>query len=238
VEARPFQVDDDAKAAFGPRRETDAVGFDGRINRSKEAAMRIAIIGAGNVGGGLGTAFARAGHEVVFGVRDPESPKTSAALAAAPGSRATEPGEAVEGAEAVVFTLRPDALRDMVEGLPTLEGRVVIDSMNRFGGDPTRSTTQDLGDLLPGAKLAKAFNTIGFENYTTARERQTKVAMFVAGDDPEAKDVAMRLAGDIGFEAVDAGSLANTKPLEDMVKVWLALSQQFGRTVGFALSRG
>jgi predicted dinucleotide-binding enzyme len=48
----------------------------------------------------------------------------------------------------------------------------------------------------------------------------------------------MRLAGDIGFEAVDAGSLANTKPLEDMVKVWLALSQQFGRTVGFALSRG
>jgi predicted dinucleotide-binding enzyme len=62
--------------------------------------------------------------------------------------------------------------------------------------------------------------------------------MFVAGDDPEAKDVAMRLAGEIGFEPVDAGPLANTKPLEDMVKVWLALTQQFGRTVGFALSRG
>ena len=200
--------------------------------------MRIAIIGAGNVGGGLGTAFARAGHEVVFGVRDPESPKTTAALAAAPGSRATDPAEAVAGAEAVVFTLRPDSLRDMVEGLPSLDGRIVIDSMNRFGGDPTRSTTQDLAQLLPGAKLAKAFNTIGFENYTTAHERRTPAAMFVAGDDPDAKAVAMRLAGEIGFEAVDAGPLANTKPLEDMVKVWFALSQQFGRTVGFALSRG
>ena len=51
--------------------------------------MRIAIIGAGNVGGGLGTGLAQAGHEVVFGVRHPDSEKTRAALKAAPGSRAT-----------------------------------------------------------------------------------------------------------------------------------------------------
>jgi predicted dinucleotide-binding enzyme len=199
--------------------------------------VRIAIIGAGNVGGGLGTAFGRVGHEVVFGVRDPDSAKTRAALAAAPGSQAATPSEAVDGADVIVFTLRPDALPETAGSLPSLEGRIVIDSMNRFGGDPTRSTMHDLAALLPGAKLAKAFNTIGFENLTTARERRTPAAMFVAGDDPEAKATAMSLATEIGFDAVDAGPLTNAKPLEEMVRVWLALSVDHGRGVGFALSR-
>jgi len=200
--------------------------------------MRIAIIGAGNVGGGLGTAIGRAGHEVVFGVRDPESPKTKAALDAAPGSRAATPPEAIDGADVIVFTLRPDGLAETAASLPSLDGRIVIDAMNRFGGDPTRSTAHDLADALPGARIAKAFNTIGFENFTTAHDRETPAAMFVAGDDPDAKATAMRLATEIGFDAVDAGPLANAKPLEEMVKVWLALSQQLGRGVGFALSRG
>ena len=56
--------------------------------------MRIAVIGAGNVGGGLGSALAAAGHSVVFGVRDPASPKTTAALSAISGATATTPAEA------------------------------------------------------------------------------------------------------------------------------------------------
>jgi 8-hydroxy-5-deazaflavin:NADPH oxidoreductase len=200
--------------------------------------MRIAIIGAGNVGGGLGTALAATGHEVTFGVRDPNSDKTRAALAAAPGARAAAPGDAVGDADAIVFALRWDAVPETVAALPSLDGRVVIDAMNRFGGDPGRSTTDDLAALLPGARFAKAFNTIGFENLTSARERRTKAAMFVAGDDADAKRIALGLAEELGFEAVDAGPLANAKPLEEMVKVWLALSQTFGRTVGFAISEG
>jgi predicted dinucleotide-binding enzyme len=62
--------------------------------------------------------------------------------------------------------------------------------------------------------------------------------MFVAGDDPDAKRVAMDLAAQIGFVPEDAGGLANTKPLELMVRVWLALSQTHGRGVGFSLSQG
>jgi predicted dinucleotide-binding enzyme len=60
--------------------------------------------------------------------------------------------------------------------------------------------------------------------------------MFVAGDDPDAKRVAMELAAQIGFVPEDAGGLANAKPLELMVRVWLALAQTHGRGVGFALS--
>jgi len=200
--------------------------------------MRIAIIGAGHVGGGLGAGLAAAGHSIVFGLRDPSSEKTHAALAAAAGAVAVSPPDAVEGADVVIVALRPDAIATTLPELPSLDGRVVIDSMNRFGGDPTRSTVHDVADLLPGARVAKAFNTIGFENLTTARGRSTKAAMFVAGDDPEAKRVAMQLAADLGFQPEDAGGLANAKPLEEMVKVWLALTQEHGRGVGFAISEG
>jgi 8-hydroxy-5-deazaflavin:NADPH oxidoreductase len=200
--------------------------------------MRIGILGAGHVGGALGAALTAIGHEVVFGVRDPDSAKTREALGAAPGVRAAAPADAIADAEVIVVALRWAAVPDIVSGLPSLDGRIVIDAMNRFDGDPARSTTQDLADLLPGARLAKAFNTIGFENLTTARDRRTKAAMFVAGDDPDAKAVAMQLAEQLGFQPEDAGGLANTKPLEELVKVWLAVARRHGRTVGFALSDG
>ncbi len=200
--------------------------------------MRIAVIGAGNVGGGLGEAFAAVGHDVVFGVRDPESVKTQVALAAIPDATAVRPPEAVEGADVVVFAVRPDALGAVVADIPSLAGRIVIDAMNRLGGEPGRSTSDDLARLLPGARIAKAFNTIGYENFPTARERTVPAAMFVAGDDAEAKRAAMDLAAEIGFEPEDAGPLSNAKPLEEMVRVWLALAHVHGRGVGFAVSKG
>jgi predicted dinucleotide-binding enzyme len=201
--------------------------------------MKIAILGAGNVGGALGTAFAAAGHEVVFGVRDPASEKTQMALSAVDGARATEPVAAVDGADAVVFALRWDAVAGTVATLPPLDGRIVIDAMNRVSGPArTTSATEDLADLLPGARLVKCFNTIGFENLASARDRAVPAAMFAAGDDAQAKRVALDLAGQIGFDPQDAGPLANAKILEDMVKVWFALTQVHGRGVGFALSMG
>jgi hypothetical protein len=199
--------------------------------------MRIAIIGAGNVGGALGAAFASAGHSIVFGVRHPASPKCLKALAGAPGSTATAVAESVEGADVVIVTIRSEAIAETIPQLPSLDGRVVIDAMNRFTGDPARSTTQDLAELLPGARLAKAFNTTGYENYTTARERRIPAAMFVAADDAEARRVAMALATEIGFETFDAGGLVNAKPLETMVRVWLAVTASADRTIAFAMSR-
>jgi predicted dinucleotide-binding enzyme len=201
--------------------------------------MRIAVMGAGNVGGALGTALAAIGHEVVFGVRDPASAKTRAALAAAPGATAIDPATAAANADVIVFALRWDAVPDTVAALQSLDGRIVIDAINRLAGPPGGpSATEDLVGLLPGAKLVKCFNTIGFENLATARDRAVPAAMFVAGDDTDAKRVALDLAAAIGFDAQDAGPLANARVLEDMVKVWFAMTQTHGRGVGFAVSRG
>jgi len=198
--------------------------------------VRIAIIGAGNVGGGLARAFRAVGHYVIFGVRDPASAKTRAALDAAPGATATGAAEAVRGADVVVFALRWDAAAQTIPTIGALDGRIVIDAMNRFG--TPRSTAEDLVELLPGAKVAKCFNTIGAENFATARDRAVKAAMFVAGDDADAKRAALDLAAEIGFQAEDAGPLANARALEDMVKVWLSLAGIHGRGVAFAISPG
>jgi 8-hydroxy-5-deazaflavin:NADPH oxidoreductase len=143
----------------------------------------------------------------------------------------------VADADVVAFALRWPAAVEVIRELPSLDGRIVVDAMNRFDGDPARSTANDLDDLLPGAKVVKAFNTIGFENLTTARDRETPAAMFIAGDDPDAKATVMDLARQLGFVAEDAGGLGNAKALELMVKVWLAVSQQHGRGIGFAISR-
>jgi predicted dinucleotide-binding enzyme len=199
-------------------------------------AMKIAMLGAGNVGGALGAAFSGAGHQVTFGVRDPDSEKCRGALAQAPGSLALAPADAVRDADVVVFALRWDAVRATVRQLPPLAGRIVIDAMNRVGVETARSTTEDLADMLPGARLVKAFNTTGFENIGSAHQRSRPAAMFVAGDDAPAKEVAMDLARQLGFEPYDAGGLSNAKPLEEMVRVWLAMTRSKDRHIAFAIS--
>ena len=73
---------------------------------------------------------------------------------------------------------------------------------------------------------------------TTADDRHDKAAMFVAGDDAEAKRVAMDLAADIGFEPYDAGAVENARILEDMVKVWLAMTREHGRRIACSISKG
>ena len=140
-------------------------------------------------------------------------------------------------ADVIVFALRWGAVPATVSQLPPLGGRVVIDAMNRIGPDPMRSTSEDLAELLPGARVVKAFNTIGFENLATARGRRTPAAMFVAGDDEGAKQVALDLAAELGFRAEDAGPLLNARALEGMVKVWLALAERHGRGIAFAIWR-
>jgi predicted dinucleotide-binding enzyme len=199
--------------------------------------MKIAIIGAGNVGGALGAALSRVGHDVVFGVRDPQSEKTRQALAGTSG-HAADFKSATGGADVVLFALRWDAVADVVGEVGDLPGVVVIDAMNRFGGEPQRSTADDLAELLPQAKIVKAFNTTGFENMSTAADRREPAAMFVAGDDAQAKQTAMYLAREIGFMPYDVGPLSNAKPLEEMVKVWLAIARTESRRIAFAISEG
>lgn len=168
--------------------------------------MKIAIVGAGRIGGNAGRLFAQAGHEVMFsGSSDPA--KLERAAAEAGGARTGSPREAVEFGEVVMFSVPWRAVDDALGQTGPLEGKVVIDTTNQFGpGGPQQldtSAAEMNAARMPGARLVKSFNTLtaGFQGEAAGRG----VAMFLAGEDEDAKQIVAGLIRDIGFEPVDLG---------------------------------
>lgn len=98
--------------------------------------MKIAIIGIGNVGGTLGPAWAKAGHDVIFGVRDPNSEKVKTVLEnSGPKARADGVAEAAGAAEIVVFATPWSATQDAVQAAGNLDGKLVVDCTNPIAPD-------------------------------------------------------------------------------------------------------
>ena len=200
--------------------------------------MRVAVIGAGNVGKALGGALATKGHDVVYGVRDLKKPNA-------------KPAETVEkalaGGDAIVLATPYDATGPLLrEHAAVLAGKVVIDATNPLKPDLTGlAVTGDISgaELLqreaPSALLFKAFNTTGFGNMQNPNFPQGKAVMFVAGPDGKGKQTVMQLVKDVGFEAVDAGDLPSARLLEPLAMLWikLAFAKGFGVDCAFVLAR-
>jgi predicted dinucleotide-binding enzyme len=213
----------------------------------KGMAMKIAIIGAGNVGGTLGRAWAKAGHEVMFGVRDPSSPKV-AALLETTGGRAIA-GCVAEAAAygAVVALCTPwDVTESAVRDSRELEGKILLDCTNPLENDlsgltvgRTTSGAELVAKWAPGARVVKAFNSTGFENMADPDFGGRATTMFIAGDDESAKAIACELAREIGFDPVVAGPLAMARLLEPLALLWikLAVVQGYGTRIAFQLLR-
>lgn len=174
--------------------------------------MRIGIVGVGPVGRTLGTIWARSGHEVAFGSRDPA--RAAEAVLGLAGARATTQEQAAAFGEVVLWTPRGvmPANPDM------LAGKIVLDPNNREPGPvgdyassrpEGPSFAERLQAAAPRARVVKAFNTVVMRLLRENPERLTAsgAQVFLASDDPEAKMVAAALAADAGLAAVDLGGL-------------------------------
>jgi predicted dinucleotide-binding enzyme len=178
--------------------------------------MRIGIIGAGKIGATAARLFAAAGHDVVVSAsRSPELLRDVVAELG-PGVRAGTVDEAARFGELVLLAV-PWRVASALPAPELVRGKIVIDAMNPYRDD---RGLYDLGDStsseetlkrLPGARLVKAFNTIFYKHLAADGRPELALddrrAIFVAGDDTEAKRVVSRLIEDIGFAAVDTGSL-------------------------------
>jgi 8-hydroxy-5-deazaflavin:NADPH oxidoreductase len=181
--------------------------------------MRIGVIGAGRIGGGAARLLARSGHEVLLSFsRDPERLRAQAEEI---GAQAGTPAEAAAFGDVVILAVPWPAIDDAVAQAGSLDGKVVIDTTNPFGAGgwevpEGRTTTQLNHERLPGAKVVKSFNTLtaAFQQEAAGRTGDERVAMFLAGDDAEAKAVVARLIDDAGFDPVDAGTAAQSGILE------------------------
>ena len=205
--------------------------------------MKVGIIGAGRVGGTLGRRLAEEGHEIMFGVRDPRSPKVAALLETIRArAQADIVAEAVSFGEAVVLAVGWPSVQEVIQQAGDWSGKIVLDATNRMGPKypgVMPSAAEDIAEWAAGAEVVKAFNTTGFENMANPRLGSQKADIFICGDDEAAKSVATELAEAIGFDVVDVGPLSNAALLESLANLWIEMAyrQGFGRGFAFKIVR-
>jgi predicted dinucleotide-binding enzyme len=180
--------------------------------------MKIGIIGAGNIGGTSARHFVQAGHEVA--ISNSRGPETLRDFVSELGekARAVAPREAIDFGEVVVVSIPFGRYRELPwEGA---EGKIVIDTNNYYPSrdgifeelDSDAATSSELlAERMKGARVVKAFNAIFWAHLRDMGRPAgdpARIAIPISGDDPEAKRVVAELIDEIGFDAVDMGSLA------------------------------
>ena len=182
--------------------------------------MQIAVIGTGNMGSGLASVFAKAKHEVAIGSRDMAK---AAALASQVGYGAVggDIEAAVKMADIIVLATPYPFAAETLKAAGDLTNKIIIDISNPITADfqglligHTTSAAEEIQKLAPQATVVKAFNTIFAQLLPTeAREGKT-LQVLVAADDANAKAEVSKLAQSVGFDAVDAGPLSNSRFIE------------------------
>src|SRR5207249_5505596 len=180
--------------------------------------MNIGIIGAGNIGGTLTRRFAALGHKLF--VANSRGPETLADLAAETGAKPVTVEGAAQSGDVVVLTIPEKNIRELPAGLfaKTPQGVVVVDTGNYYP-QQRDGRIDEIENGMPesrwvekqlGRPVVKAFNNIYAEHlYKLGRPpgSPARIALPVAGDDPAAKAVVLRLIDQLGFDGVDAGGL-------------------------------
>jgi 8-hydroxy-5-deazaflavin:NADPH oxidoreductase len=198
--------------------------------------MKIGIIGSGNVGSALGKIWAAIGHDIVFGVRDPQDSKVRALVSSLGGTaRAASVKEAAAHGEVVTLATPWPATQDALEAAGNLGGKILVDCTNPLAPDLsgltvglTTSAGEEVARWAKGAKVVKAFNTIGAQNFSSPKFGSVAATMFICGDDANAKTVVSKLAVEMGFDAVDAGPLSNSRLIEPLALLWIDLAYNRG----------
>ena len=200
----------------------------------------VAVLGAGNIGATLAGKWAAAGHTVVIGTRDPNGEGVRARAERVGAGLATH-AEAVAGADVVLFALPGGAMDEAVGALASqLDGKVVIDATNNLGGQDMNSVGIITGHA-PGAKVARAFNSLGWENFDDPTFGSVKADLLWCGPEGDAAAQVEQLISDVGLRPVRVGDIDQLATVDMVASLWfaLALGQGWGRQLAFkVLTRG
>ena len=186
-------------------------------------SMKLGVIGSGRIGSTLGGLWVKAGHEVMFSARNLDEVKKLAGQLG-PLARAGAPREAAVFGDVVLIAVPYSALPQIGQDLAAeLRGKVVLDACNpvpaRDGEMATPARAKGTGvasaEFLPGVRLVRAFNSVGFSALRSEAHRAgEKIGIPLAADDSGALAVASRLVEDAGFEPVVIGPLAVAKTFD------------------------
>jgi 8-hydroxy-5-deazaflavin:NADPH oxidoreductase len=184
------------------------------------AKVPIGVIGSGRIGGTIGGLWVKSGHPVLFSSRHPDQLKDLVA-GLGPLARTGTVAQAVEFGAVLFLAVPYGALPQLgTEFGAAMKGKVVLDADNavasRDGPIADEVERDGIGvtsqKLLPGTRLVRAFNTLSYTIFAREANRpDPKLAIPIAGDDPEAVQVAAELVRDAGFEPVIVGKLADAR---------------------------
>lgn len=204
------------------------------------ASTKVAIIGAGSVGGGLGINLSKRGLPVKFGVKPGADVK--GLLSECEGASASAPDEAAAWGDVVFLAVPGSATVDVARSLAkSLAGKVVVDCTNSlewkdgpvWSPPAEGSVAAAVAKAAPGARVIKGFNTFGAEFHKDPGLSGTSADVYLAGDDAEAKKLVMDVASRGGFRPVDAGPLRNASVLENLAMLWIHLATVGGQGRNF-----
>lgn len=200
--------------------------------------MQIGILGAGNIGGTLGKKWTEAGHDVVFGVRDPDSEKVQALLAAAgKQARAASVEQAAAAGQVVVFAIPGPAVVEVARRTAELlAGKPIIDATNRVG-QVDLNCLEIFEAHAPQVKYYRAFNTLGWENFARPVIDDTQVDLFYCGDGGETRKTVHQLIDDAGLRPIYIGGREQVSVVDGLTRLWFALATQrgYGRRLAFKM---
>ena len=211
--------------------------------------MRVGILGSGLMGGKLGTLFARAGHDVVFGYARTKGKLTRLACEAGRNARAGTPAEAAAGADAVLLAVHWSRVDDVLKQAGDLSGRTVISTCLPMNADDTAlvlglnsSGAEVLAKKIPKADVVSAFGTVPSEvlfGVYAARKRARRPTLVYCGDEARAKKKAAKLIAGLGFDPLDAGPLRLARYTEPftLLIAQLAYEGKGGPELAYRLER-
>ena len=190
------------------------------LAQMSSSKLRIGVIGSGHIGGTIGSLWVKAGHPVLFSSRHPDEIKDMVAKLGTLAQAGTV-AQAIAFGDVLFVAVPYGAIPKLGEEYAgVLKGKIVLDAGNataaRDGAIAEEAERNGIGitsqKYLPGTRLVRAFNTISYMIFARDANRpEPKLAIPIAGDDPEAVRIAAELVFDAGFEPVLVGKLADAR---------------------------
>jgi predicted dinucleotide-binding enzyme len=198
--------------------------------------MKIAVLGAGHIGGTLGKKWAKAGHTIRFGVREPNKAEIQELVKSlGSGASASSVADAIAFGDIVLFAV-PGTVMDetIAANAKALDGKVIIDSANKMGA-ASRNSIQTFAKQAPKAKAYRAFNTYGWENFENTNFQPGPADLFFCGPDGESRKQVEQLISAVGLDPMYIGGPEQADMVDSILALWFTLAngQKMGRGIAF-----
>jgi len=206
--------------------------------------MNVTIVGPGKMGRAIGTRAAAAGHSVTFVGDKPENAKDAVQDVKASTKSDAQVSSAnledVKLGDIVVLALWYGTNKQVARQLgKKLDGKVVVDIANPLNSTydnlataPDSSSAEEVADVIPGAKVIKAFNTTYAGTLRAGQVDGQPLDVWIAGDDADAKNKVVQLVKDAGMRPIDAGPLSRARQIEGMQLLHIVTQATLGTNWG------